>query len=181
MKIIEIRRHAPDDDRGMLTSEGEALARRLGETALRGRRFVFAMSTVFYRTVQTLVLLGQGAGDWDMGCRFEIFDIGEHEPWYALKRQLRTGINGMAPIEAMLHADSGMVEREASRLSALIQSAFQRLRDGEEGLIICHSEVIEVAVYGLCGYQTNRTVRECEGFRLARQDDGSTSVEELRL
>lgn len=180
MKIIEIRRHAPDDDQGCLTREGRQLAMQIGESDLRGRRFAFAMGTDFFRTIETLTMFAHGAGDWRIGGRYSTFVLGPHDPWYAMKRVLRRTENGRAPIQHMLEIDRPMVEREAVRLAAIINNGFDSLRDGEEGIIVIHSEVIEIAVFGLVQYETHRTVDYCEGFRLTRTEDGSTRVEEIR-
>jgi phosphohistidine phosphatase SixA len=65
-------------------------------------------------------------------------------------------------------------------MAAGVRALLDQLPPGGTGLAISHTPLVERAAFGLTGVEVD-PFRECEGILVARADDGSLSVEELRL
>ena len=65
-------------------------------------------------------------------------------------------------------------------LAAGLRSLLAELDDGDRALAISHTPFVERAAFGLMGREVE-PMRELEGILITQADDGSISVEELRL
>jgi phosphohistidine phosphatase SixA len=65
-------------------------------------------------------------------------------------------------------------------MAAGVRALLDQLPDGGIGLAISHTPLVERAGAGLTG-RTVEPMRECEGLLITRADDGTITVEELRL
>jgi phosphohistidine phosphatase SixA len=65
-------------------------------------------------------------------------------------------------------------------LAAGLRSLLAELDDGDRALAISHTPFVERAAFGLTGREVE-PIRELEGILITQADDGSISVEELRL
>jgi phosphohistidine phosphatase SixA len=65
-------------------------------------------------------------------------------------------------------------------LAAGLRSLLVELDDGDRALAISHTPFVERAAFGLTGREVE-PMRELEGILITQADDGSISVEELRL
>lgn len=61
-----------------------------------------------------------------------------------------------------------------------VRALLDRVPDGERGLAISHTPLVEHAALGLTGDEIE-PLKECEGILVTVEDDGSIDVEELRL
>ena len=64
-------------------------------------------------------------------------------------------------------------------MAAGVRSLLAQIADGGRALAISHTPLVERAAHGL-GH-TVSPMRECEGILITQRDDGSITVEELRL
>lgn len=79
----------------------------------------------------------------------------------------------------------GLAGRDASGgspegMAAGIRSLLDQLPTGGTGLAISHTPFVERAAHGLTGTDVE-PFGECEGIAVIRHDDGSITIEELRL
>jgi hypothetical protein len=65
-------------------------------------------------------------------------------------------------------------------LAGGLRSLLAELDDGDRALAISHTPFVERAAFGLTGREVE-PMRELEGILITQADDGSISVEELRL
>lgn len=65
-------------------------------------------------------------------------------------------------------------------LATGLRSLLAELDDGDRALAISHTPFVERAAFGLTGDEVE-PMRELEGILITQADDGSISVEELRL
>ena len=65
-------------------------------------------------------------------------------------------------------------------LAAGLRSLLAELDDGDRALAISHTPFVERAAFGLTGREVE-PMHELEGILITQADDGSISVEELRL
>ncbi len=61
-----------------------------------------------------------------------------------------------------------------------VRTLLDQLPEGGIGLAISHTPLVERAAFGLTGVEV-APLRECEGILIRRADDGTITVEELRL
>ena len=61
-----------------------------------------------------------------------------------------------------------------------VRALLDQVPDDGLGLAISHTPFVERAALGLTGKEI-APMRECEGLLITRSDDGTISVEELRL
>ena len=151
MQRLELRRHAPRD------AQRDALSdrgRALAEDVGRSRRERY--DAVFVspaeRAAETAAWILRGAGQ-------------QLPPDHAV-------IPGLAGQDAT----GGSPEGLATGIRALLD----RIPDEGLGLAISHTPFVERAAFGLTGVEVD-PMRECEGLMIARSDDGTIDVTELRL
>jgi hypothetical protein len=65
-------------------------------------------------------------------------------------------------------------------MAAGVRALLDQVPDGGIGLAISHTPFVERTAAGLVG-RTVEPMRECEGLLITRADDGTLTVEELRL
>jgi phosphohistidine phosphatase SixA len=61
-----------------------------------------------------------------------------------------------------------------------VRALLDQIPEGSRGLAISHTPFVERAAFGLSGKET-AAMSECEGILVTLGDDGSLSVEEIRL
>jgi phosphohistidine phosphatase SixA len=152
VKQIELLRHAPrDPDRDALSPEGRTLAAEVGRTR-QDVRYDAVFVSPAERAAETIAWILRGAN-----------------------QQLPPS-HSVVPGLAGKDATGGSPEA----LAAGIRSLLTELDDGERALAVSHTPFVERAAFGLTGDEVE-PVRELEGILITQDDDGSISVEELRL
>ncbi|MDQ4058394.1 MAG: histidine phosphatase family protein [Actinomycetota bacterium] len=144
-KRVELRRHtAADGDR--LTPEGVRDALDLG-SRLTGA-YDMAISSGAQRATQTLACLLAGAGaKVDGGVVVDArFKSEIEDRWKAAYDSA-----GAGDIASFLRVDPDLVEKEAAIMGGALRACFDGLPEGGRALIVGHSPMQEVAVYGLTG------------------------------
>jgi phosphohistidine phosphatase SixA len=81
-------------------------------------------------------------------------------------------IPGLAGKDASGGSPEGMAEG--------IRALLEQIPEGGSALAISHTPLVERAAFGLTG-QSVDAIGECEGILVTRDDDGTISVEELRV
>jgi phosphohistidine phosphatase SixA len=149
MKVLELRRHAIRDPDADRLS---AAGRAQAEDAGRSAGAVY--DAVFVspaeRAAETAAWFLRGAGQ----------QLPEH---------------AVIPGLAGKDASGGSPEGMASGVRALLA----HLSDGERGLAISHTPLVERAAFGLTGLEISQ-LAECEGILVTMSDDGAIEVAELR-
>ena len=145
VKTVELRRHtASDGDR--LTSEGIAAAVEIGKQLADS--YDLLISSGALRATQTLACFVAGAGKrYSCGVTVDqAFRSEREDRWFAVAKQA-----GGGGLEAFRRVDEELVRSEADRFGKALGRIFESLpRDGR-ALIVGHSPMHEVAVYGLTG------------------------------
>jgi broad specificity phosphatase PhoE len=145
MKTVELRRHtASDGDR--LTPEGVRAAVEIGR--LLADRYDLLISSGAQRATQTLACFLAGSGNrFPVGVTVDQdFRSSIEERWFAAARQ-----SGGGGLEDFLKVDRPLVEEEAARFGSALRRVFDALPGDGRALIVGHSPMHEVAVYGLTG------------------------------
>lgn len=149
MKFLEMRRHSIRDPDADRLS---GAGRALAEDT--GRSVSVTYDAVFVspaqRAAETAAWFLRGAGQ----------QLPEHEV-----------IPGLAGKDASRGSPEGM--------AAGVRALLDRLCDGERGLAISHTPLVERAALGLSGREI-RPLAECDGILVTLSDDGSIDVAELR-
>lgn len=65
-------------------------------------------------------------------------------------------------------------------MAAGVRALLDQVPEGGLGLAISHTPLVERAALGLVGLEVE-PLRECEGLLITRGDDGSITIDELRL
>lgn len=151
MEQLELRRHATRD------GERDALSARgraLAEDVGRSRgiRYDAVFVSPAERAAETAAWILRGAGQ-------------PLPPDHSV-------IPGLAGRDASGGSPEGM--------AAGVRALLDQVPDDGIGLAISHTPLVERAGAGLTG-RTVDPMRECEGLLITRADDGSITVEELRL
>jgi len=148
---LELRRHAPRDGQRDGLSDR---GRALAEDVGRaqGIRYDAIFVSPAARAAETAAWILRGAGQ-------------PLPPGHAV-------IPGLAGQDASGGSPEGM--------AAGIRALLDQVPDGGIGLAISHTPLVERAAAGLTG-RTVEPMRECEGLLITRADDGTISVDELRL
>ena len=151
MERLELRRHAPREAQRDSLSER---GRALAEDVGRARRPRYDVIFVSpaERAAETAAWILRGAGQ-------------QLPPEHAV-------IPGLAGQDASGGSPEGM--------AAGVRALLDQVPDGGIGLAISHTPLVERAAAGLIG-RTVEPMRECEGLLITRADDGSLTVDELRL
>jgi broad specificity phosphatase PhoE len=170
-KSVELRRHtAADGD--VLTAEGVRDALDIGSSLVQGCDV--AISSGAQRATQTLAcfLAGSGAkvaGGVVVDARFRS-DV--EDRWKAAYKAAGSG-----DIASFRRVDADLVDTESELLGQALRDVFDRLPEGGRALVVGHSPMQEVAVYGLTG-ETVKPLSKGAGV-LVTQDAGSYSIEQL--
>jgi broad specificity phosphatase PhoE len=142
---VELRRHT-DNDSDVLTHDGVQTALRIG--AGMDSKYDLIVSSGAQRATQSAACMLAGLAREvpggvvvDSRFRSEVEDR-----WRSAYEAA-----GAGDIESFLNADPELVEAEAKLLGAALRATFERLSDGERALVVGHSPMQEVAVYGLTG------------------------------
>jgi broad specificity phosphatase PhoE len=145
MKTVELRRHtASDGDR--LTDEGIRAAVEIG--GLLADRYDLLISSGAQRATQTLACFLAGCG-WRFPAGVSVdpaFRSQVEDRWFAAARQ-----SGGGGLESFLKVDRALVDEEAGRFGSALRRVFDALPDGGRALIVGHSPMHEVNIYGLTG------------------------------
>jgi phosphohistidine phosphatase SixA len=150
MQRLELRRHAPRDG---VRDTLSAEGRALAEDVGRSRRERY--DAIFVspaaRAAETAAWMLRGAGQ-------------QLPPDHAV-------IPGLGGQEASGGSPEG--------LAAGVRALLDQIPEGGLGLAISHTPLVERVAFGLTGREL-APMAECEGVLIARADDGSITVEELR-
>ena len=151
LERLELRRHALRD------GERDALSARgraLAEDVgrARGIRYDAVFVSPAERAAETAAWILRGAGQ-------------PLPPGHAV-------IPGLAGQDARGGSPEGM--------AAGVRALLDQIPDDGIGLAISHTPLVERAAAGLTG-RTVEPMRECEGVLISRGDDGTITLEELRL
>lgn len=151
LERLELRRHALRD------GERDALSARgraLAEDVgrARGIRYDAVFVSPAERAAETAAWILRGAGQ-------------PLPPGHAV-------IPGLAGQDASGGSPEGM--------AAGVRALLDQIPDDGIGLAISHTPLVERAAAGLTG-RTVEPMRECEGVLISRGDDGTITLEELRL
>jgi phosphohistidine phosphatase SixA len=100
----------------------------------------------------------------------------ETAAWFLRGAMQQLPEHAVVPGLAGKDASGGSPEGMAAGIVRLLD----QLPDGGRGLAISHTPFVERAAFGLTGIDVE-PFAECEGIVVRRDDDGSISVDELRL
>lgn len=170
-KTVELRRHTANEG-DVLTPEGIEAAVTIGRT-LRGD-YDLLISSGAQRATQTLgcFLAGSGARV-DSGVRVDDrFRSEVEDKWFEAYKKA-----GAGDLESFKKADPKLVDSEARRFAEALKDVFASLPEGGRALVVGHSPMNEVAVYGLTG-KIIAPLSKGSGVLVVSKDD-SYSVEEL--
>jgi len=145
MKTVELRRHtASDGDR--LTAEGIRAAVEIGGQL--AEPYDLLVSSGAQRATQTLACFLAGCGKrFPAGVSVDqAFRSADEDRWLAAAKQSRGG-----GLERFLEVDRSLVDEEADRFGSALRRVFDALPDGGRALIVGHSPMHEVAIYGVTG------------------------------
>jgi broad specificity phosphatase PhoE len=145
MKSVELRRHtAADGD--VLTDEGTRNAVEIGGSLSGG--YDVAISSGAQRATQTVACFLAGSGlRIDGGVVVDSrwrSDVEERS-----KEAYQAA--GSGDIASFRKADADLVDKESRLLGQALSDVFGRLSEGGRALVVGHSPMQEVAVYGLTG------------------------------
>lgn len=100
----------------------------------------------------------------------------ETAAWFLRGAMQQLPDHAVVPGLAGQDASGGSPEGMAAGVRALLD----QLPQGGIGLAISHTPLVERAAFGLTAVEI-APLRECEGVLVRRDDDGSITIEELRL
>lgn len=100
----------------------------------------------------------------------------ETAAWFLRGAMQQLPDHAVVPGLAGQDASGGSPEGMAAGVRALLD----QLPEGGVGLAISHTPLVERAAFGLTAVEI-APLRECEGVLVRRDDDGSITIEELRL
>lgn len=144
-KFVELLRHTANEG-DVLTSDGVAAAVELGR--LLADTYDRLISSGAQRATQTLACALGGAGR-KYGCGVIVeggFRSEVEDRWFEAYRRA-----GASDLASFLREDPGLVQGEAKRFGDLLRGVFDALPEGGRALVVGHSPMHEVAVYGLTG------------------------------
>ena len=170
-KTVELRRHTANDG-DVLTPDGIRSAVEIG-SQLSGR-YDLLVSSGAPRATQTLACFLAGLGE-RFACGVTVDDAfrSQVEPrWFAAAGRATSG-----GLEAFLKVDPDLVKDEATRFGEALRRVLNGLPEDGQALIVGHSPMHEVAVYGLTG-QMIAPISKGSGV-LVIEDHGRLRVEPL--
>jgi broad specificity phosphatase PhoE len=144
-KGVELRRHT-EADGDVLTSNGVRAAVDIG-SRLDGD-YDLLVSSGAQRATQTLACFLAGLGRrFDHGVTVDpIFRSEMEERWFEAAKR-----GGGGGLESFRAVDPALVDEEARRFGDGLRQVFESLSESGRALIVGHSPMHEVAVYGLTG------------------------------
>jgi broad specificity phosphatase PhoE len=161
---VELRRHT-DNDSDVLTADGVRAALRIG--AGLDSDYDLIVSSGAQRATQSAACMLAGLAKEvpggvvvDSRFRSEVEDR-----WRSAYEAA-----GAGDIESFLKADPELVEAEAKILGTALRATFERLSEGERALVVGHSPMQEVAVYGLTGEIVD-PLGKGEGVAVIQEDE----------
>lgn len=170
-KSVELRRHTASDG-DVLTPEGIEAAVAIGKTLEGG--YDLLISSGAQRATQTIACFLAGSRTRvesgvvvDSRFRSEVED-----KWFDAYKKA-----GAGDIESFKKADPELVDSEARRFGDGLRDVFGSLPEDGRALVVGHSPMNEVAVYGLTG-RTIAPMSKGAGV-LVTESDEQFSVEEL--
>ena len=171
VKSIELRRHT-DSDGDLLSHEGVEAALEVGATLHGG--YEAMVSSGAQRATQTLACFLTVLGEpVPRGVVVDPRFRSKHEDRW--KRAYEAG--GGGDIASFLKADPDLVREEAALLGGALEELFKELRSGERALVVGHSPMQEVAVYGLTG-KIVEPLAKGGGIEVTQDENGDYAVEE---
>jgi broad specificity phosphatase PhoE len=166
---VELRRHT-DNDSDLLTPEGVRAALQVGSRLEADYDVI--VSSGAQRATQSAACMLAGLGRVvprgvlvDTRFRSDVEDR-----WRAAYEAA-----GAGDIESFRRVDPDLVAKEAAVLGNALRTTFDALGDGGRALVVGHSPMQEVAVYGLTG-QVVEPLGKGEGV-VVTEEDGSYRVE----
>lgn len=143
MKTVELRRHTASDG-DQLTAEGIRAAVEIG--AQLADHYDLLISSGAQRATQTLACFLAGAGKrFPAGVSVDTgFRSAVEERWFAAAK-----LSGGGGLEGFLSVDRALVEEEAARFGDALRRVFESIPEGGRALIVGHSPMHEVTIYGL--------------------------------
>ncbi len=143
-RVVELRRHT-EADGDVLTPNGVQAAVEIGTRLEAG--YDVLISSGAQRATQSLACMLAGLGR-RLECGVTVdptFRSEVEERWFAAAKK------GGGGLESFKAADPGLVEEEARRFGDGVRRVFQSLPEGGRALIVGHSPMHKVAIYGLTG------------------------------
>ncbi|HEY3195937.1 MAG TPA: hypothetical protein VGK42_11950 [Candidatus Dormibacteraeota bacterium] len=143
-RVVELRRHT-EADGDVLTPIGVRAAVDIGTRLDAG--YDLLISSGAQRATQSLACILAGLGR-RLECGVTVdptFRSEIEERWFAAAR------SGGGGLESFKAADPELVEQEARRFGEGLRRVFESLPESGRALIVGHSPMHEVAVYGLTG------------------------------
>lgn len=166
---VELRRHT-DNDGDTLTPEGVKAALRVG-SALNADYDVIVSSGAQRATQSAACMLAGFGRRVPRGVVVDSrFRSAVEDRWRAAYEAA-----GAGDIESFRRVDPDLVEKEAALLGAALRATFEALGEGGHALVVGHSPMQEVAVYGLTG-QFVEPLGKGEGI-LVTEEEGRYRVE----
>ncbi|HVH65124.1 MAG TPA: hypothetical protein VM674_03745 [Candidatus Acidoferrum sp.] len=143
MKTVELRRHTASDG-DQLTPDGIHAAVEIGAQLVDD--YDLLISSGAQRATQTLACFLAGAGrKFPSGVGVDpAFRSAVEDRWFAAARQ-----SGGGGLEGFLRVAPDLVAEEASRFGNALRSVFDAIPEGGRALVVGHSPMHEVTVYGL--------------------------------
>ncbi|HBR80919.1 TPA: hypothetical protein DEA21_04775 [Candidatus Uhrbacteria bacterium] len=179
-KLIEIRRHSIKDGlaHGTLGPKGFTLARTVGERQLHGSDFTGFYASRLWRTYQSLVGFGEGAGD------FRWYNVPPQAEIYLNWPELidlwrachRASTRGEDMLQAAFAHNSELSLKTATEGAKKFLGWTEQLLPDARVLVVGHSPYSELIVYGLTG-KNIPALKECQGFRILINDDDRLEVD----
>ena len=172
VKSIELRRHT-DSDGDLLSRKGVETAFDIG-VSLRDP-YEIMVSSGAQRATQTIAcFLAALAETVPRGVVVDPRFRSEHEDRW--KRAYQSG--GGGDIASFLEADLDLVKKESALLGRALNDLFTDLNPGHRALVVGHSPMQEVAVYGLTGTIVEPLAKG-GGIEVTQDDEGDYTVKEL--
>lgn len=169
-KSVELRRHTANDG-DFLTPEGIETALEVGKRLDGGYHLL--ISSGAQRATQTLACFLAVLGERiDSGVTVDLrFRSEFEEKWFEAYNKAGSG-----DLEAFLRADPELVESEARCFGDALRDVFDSLPSEGRALVVGHSPMHEVAVYGLTGEIVPpigkgagvRIIAEADGYKIER-------------
>lgn len=176
-KRLEIRRHSLKGkalNGDSLSLEGIELAMKTG-ARLKGN-YTHLYSSGAQRATQTICCFIAAKGQkvvYGPEVNEELFSP-VFEQWSKAVKQAGYGI------EALQKTDPKLIESESKRIAEVYKQILDGLPQDGYAFAVGHGPLVETGIYGLTG-KIYPPTKECEGFIITLEDDGTITIEECRL
>ncbi len=167
---FEFRRHSIKDGPapGTIGPKGFALARRVGESQLRGKGFTHFFVSALWRTHQTLAAFDEGAGDFHL--KFSPHNAPFYLRWPELNGLWQVCAEeakfGYDMLQTALKHNYSLTQRAAMAVGRKFDRWARKFPDNSRVLVVGHSPYMELIPFGLLG-RIMPGLNECQGFRLS--------------